>query len=134
MFFFLHLEVILSSGLEEGVHWSKNILAFGDTDKEPVVDGEDRLEPLGMGGVDHAPASDVLLEDGDQREDGLNRQPLDRVVNQGDVRSVEDAVKDPRVVAVESLHQQLGQRICPRRTRGACGCGGQERESFLNRK
>ena len=65
MFFFLHLEVILSSGLEEGVHWSKNILALGDTDKEPVMDGEDRLEPLGMGGVDHAPASDVLLEDSD---------------------------------------------------------------------
>ena len=40
--------------------------------------------------IDHAPASDVLLEDGDQVEDSLNRQPLDSVVDQGDVRSVQD--------------------------------------------
>ena len=130
--FFLYLEVILSSSLEEGVHWSKNILTFGDTDKEPVVDGEDRLEPLGMGGVDHAPASDVLLEDGDQREDSLDGQPLDGVVYQVDIRSVEDAVQDPGVVAVEALHQQLGQRACPGGTRGPCGGGGQKRKSLLN--
>ena len=68
------------------------------------MDGEDGLEPLGVGGVDHAPASDVPLEDGDQGEDGLDGQPLDGVVNQRDVRSVEDAVQDPGVVAVEALH------------------------------
>ena len=105
MFFFLHLEVILSSGLEEGVHWSKNILAFRDTDKEPVVDGEDRLEPLGMGGVDHTATSDIFLEDSDQGQDSLCWQPLDRVVNESEVSSVKDAVQDPGVIAVKSLHQ-----------------------------
>ena len=64
------------------------------------MDREDRLEPLGMGRVDHAPASDVLLEDGDQGEHGLRWQPLDCVVDEGKVGSVEDAVQDPGVVAV----------------------------------
>ena len=98
-----------------------------------MVDGEDRLEPLGVGGVDHAPASDVPLEDGDQGEDGLDRQPLDGVVDQGDVRSVEDAVQDPRVVAVEALHQQLGQGVRPRGARGPRGGGGQKGKSLLQK-
>ena len=98
----------------------------------PVVDGEDRLEPLGVGGVDHAPASDVLLEDGDQGQDGLRWQPLDCVVDEGEVGSVEDAVQDPGVIAVKTLHQELGQGVCPRGARGPCGGGGQKRKSLLN--
>ena len=147
-----NLEVILSSGLEEGVHWSQNILTLRHTNKKPkigflqlikqdpqcihclpVVDGEDRLEPLGVGGVDHAPASDVPLEDGDQGEDGLDGQPLDGVVDQGDVRPVKDAVQDPGVVAVEALHQQLGQGVCPWGAWGPRGGGGQKGKSLLQK-
>ena len=80
-----------------------------------MVDGEDRLEPLGMGGVDHTATSDVFLEDGDQGQDGLCWQPLDRVVNESEVSSVKDAVQDTGVIAVKSLHQKLSQCVSPRR-------------------
>ena len=46
--------------------------------------------------IDHALVSNVLLEDG---EDSLDRQPLDSVVDHGDVRSVQD----PRLVFVGFL-------------------------------
>ena len=62
----------------------------------------------------HTPPSDVFLEDGDQGEDSLHWQPLDCVIDQGYVCPVEDAVHDPGVVAVEALHQELGQGVCPR--------------------
>ena len=96
-----------------------------------MVDGEDRLEPLGMGGVDHTATSDVFLEDGDQGQDGLCWQPLDRVVNESEVSSVKDAVQNPGVIAVKSLHQKLGQCVSPRRARGPCGGGGQKGQSLL---
>ena len=84
-----------------------------------------------MGGVHHTTASDVFLEDRDQGEDGLHRQPLDGVVYEGDVGPVEDAVQDAGVVAVQALHQELGQGVRPGGARGACCGGGQQGESLL---
>ena len=46
--------------------------------------------------IDHTLVSNVLLEDG---EDSLDRQPLDSVVDHGDLRSVQD----PRLVFVGFL-------------------------------
>ena len=90
------------------------------------MDGEDRLEPLGVRGVDDSPALDVALQDGHQRHQGLRRERPHRVVYQHAVRPVQDRVEDPGVVAVQPLHQQLGQGVRLRGVRGLRG-GGEQR-------
>ena len=74
-----------------------------------------------MRGVHHTSTSQIFLEDSDQRQHSLNRQPPDCVVNESEVGPVEDRVQDPRVIAVEALDQELGHGVCPR---GGGACGG----------
>ena len=90
------------------------------------MDGQHRLEPLGVRGVDDSPALDVALQDGHQRHQGLGRQGPHRVVYQDAVRSVQHRVEDPGVVTVQPLHQQLGQRVRLGRVGGLRG-GGEKR-------
>ena len=83
---------------------------------------QNRFEPLGVRGVHHSSTSQISLEDSDQGQDSLHRQPPDCVVNESEVGPVEDRVQDPGVIAVEALDQELGHRVCPRGT-GAGGRG-----------
>ena len=76
-----------------------------------------------MRGVHHSSASQIFLEDSDQRQYCLCRQPPDRVVNECEVSPVEDRVQYPGVIAVEALDQELGHGV---RSWGA-GAGGGRR-------
>ena len=53
--------------------------------------------------MEHSPATDILLQDSDQGQHSLGRQPPDCVVNEGDVCSVQNTVKYPGIIRMETL-------------------------------
>ena len=109
----LHLGVVLSPRLQQSVDRAEEVETVRNRDQEADVDAQHRLQPLGVRGVVDTAASDVLLQHPHQGQHSLGWQPADRVVDEGEVGSVQHRVEDPLITGVETLDQELGQRVSP---------------------